>query len=210
MYFHWASHHEETKGLRPKDPVGHDITDGTSSSYQHYMERDCHVLMRKYSCWSHARRRVARRTVGALGASFKVSGCERSGRYCEWTNTTCGPKSGSDGPSAVNKRTQERGHELTASVDLAVGSWVLVECFGDKEEDMWLGEVLNSVDLGGACKKKHVGKVQHIKGTRYDGGDWHVVVVWYERTGDDDERPAFREPPSDSGVDFSTALSSAS
>ena len=22
MYFHWASYHEETKGLRPKDPVG--------------------------------------------------------------------------------------------------------------------------------------------------------------------------------------------
>jgi len=35
---------------------------------------------------------------------------------------------------------------------------------------MWLGKVMNSVDLGGACKKKYVGKAQHIKGTRYDGG----------------------------------------
>jgi len=109
----------------------------------------------------------------------------------------------------VNNRTQERGHELAASGDLAVGSWVLVECFDDKEEGMWLGKVVNSVDLGGACKKKHVGKAQHIKGTRYDGGDWRVAVVWYERTGDDDERLTFRELPSDAGVEFSTALSSA-
>ena len=80
MYFHWASYHEETNGLRPKDPVGHDTVDGISSSYQYYMERDCHVLMRKYSCWCRACRRVARRIVGTLSASFKVSGCERTGR----------------------------------------------------------------------------------------------------------------------------------
>ena len=85
---------------------------------------------------------------------------------------------------------------------LAVGSWVLVDCFGDKEDDMWQGKVVNSVDLGGACKKKHVGKAQHIKGARYDGGDWRVAVVWYKRNVDDDERLTFREPPSDTDVDF--------
>ena len=69
--------------------------------------------------------------------------------------------------------------------------------------------VVNSVDLGGACKKKHVGKAQHIKGTCYDGGDWRVAVMWYLRAGDDDERLAFREPPSDAGVDFSAVLGSA-
>ena len=79
MYFHWASYHEETNGLRPKNPVGHNTVDGISSSYQYYMERDCHVLMRKHSCWCRACRRVARRTAGALSASFKVSGCERTG-----------------------------------------------------------------------------------------------------------------------------------
>ena len=160
---------------------------------------DCPVTTR---C---SRTHVSRRTAGALGASFKVSGCERTGRYYEWTNNTCGSKSGSDGAAAVNKRTQERGHELAVSGDLAVDSWVLVECFGNKEGDMWLGKVLNSVDLGGACKKKHVGKAQHIKGTRYDGGDWRVTVVWYERTGDDDERLTFREPPSNADVDFSNS-----
>ena len=67
---------------------------------------------------------------------------------------------------------------------------------------MWLGKVVNSVGLGGACKKKHVGKAQHIKGTCYDGGGWRVAVMWYERAGDDDERLAFREPPSDADVDF--------
>ena len=67
---------------------------------------------------------------------------------------------------------------------------------------MWLGKVVNLVDLGGACKKRYVGKAQHIKGTRYDGGDWRVAVVWYERTGDDDERFTFREPPSDADVDY--------
>ena len=102
------------------------------------------MLMQKYSCWCHACRRVARRTAGALGASFKVSGCERTGRYCEWTNETYGPKSGGDGASAVNKRTQERDYALAASGDLAVCSWVLVECFGDKEDGMWLGKVVNS------------------------------------------------------------------
>ena len=67
---------------------------------------------------------------------------------------------------------------------------------------MWLGKVVNSVGLGGACKKKHVGKAQHIKGTRYDGGDWRVAVMWYERAGDDDERLIFRKPPSEAGTDF--------
>ena len=67
---------------------------------------------------------------------------------------------------------------------------------------MWPGKVVNSVDLGGACKKKHVGKAKLIKGTRYGGGDWCVAAMWYERAGDDDERLIFREPPSDAGVDF--------
>jgi len=31
-----------------------------------------------------------------------------------------------------------------------------------KEDDMWLEKVVNSVDLGGACKKKYVGKAQHM------------------------------------------------
>ena len=75
---------------------------------------------------------------------------------------------------------------------------------------MWLGKVVNSVDLGGACKKKHIGKTRHIKGTRCNGGDWRVTAMWYERAGDDSGLLAFREPPSDAGVDFSTALSSAS
>ena len=69
---------------------------------------------------------------------------------------------------------------------------------------MGLGKVVNSVDLGGVCKKKHVEKAQHIKGARYDGGDWRVAVMWYERAGDDDERLAFREPPSDADIDFSS------
>ena len=67
---------------------------------------------------------------------------------------------------------------------------------------MWLGKVVNSVDLGGGTQEKNVGKPQHIKGTRYDGGDWRVAVVWYKCAGDDDERLTFREPPSDSDVDF--------
>ena len=79
-----------------------------------------------------------------------------------------------------------------------------------KVDDMWLEKAVNSVDLGGACKKKYVGKARHIKGARYDGGDWRVAVVWYERAGDDKERLTFREPPSDAGVDFSAALRSAS
>ena len=67
---------------------------------------------------------------------------------------------------------------------------------------MWLGKVVNSVDHGGARKKKHAGKAQHIKGTRCDGADWRVAVMWYECAGDDDKRLAFCEPPSDAGVDF--------
>jgi len=47
-----------------------------------------------------------------------------------------------------------------------------------KEDDMWLGKVVNSVDLSGACKKKYVGKAQRIKGTPFDGGDWRVAVAW--------------------------------
>ena len=70
MYFNWASYHEETNGLRPKDPVGHDTVDGISSSYQYYMERDCHVLMRK--CCAGAARAAALRG-GLRGPSARAS-----------------------------------------------------------------------------------------------------------------------------------------
>ena len=119
------------------------------SSYQYYMERDCHVLMRKHSYWCRACRRVARRTAGALSASFKVSGCERTGRFYEWTNKTCGPKSGSDGAYAVNKRTQERGHGLqrVAISPLAAG----FSSSALATNRMTCGWVVHLVDLGGAC-----------------------------------------------------------
>ena len=70
--------------------------------------------------------------------------------------------------------------------------------------------IINFSSCSSKFKKKRAGKAQHIKGTRYDGGDWRVAVMWYLRAGDDDERLTFREPPSNAGVDFSTALSSAS
>ena len=79
MYFHWASYHGGTNGLRPKGPLGHDTAGGISSSYQYNMERDCHVLMRKYSCWCRACRRVARRTAGALSASSRSAGASVPG-----------------------------------------------------------------------------------------------------------------------------------
>jgi hypothetical protein len=45
MHFHWASYNGETNGLRPNDPVGHGTVNGIFSSYQNYVERDCHMPM---------------------------------------------------------------------------------------------------------------------------------------------------------------------
>ena len=70
-------------------------------------------------------------------------------------------------------------------------------------------QVVATKELGSTavpkCKKKHTGRQQRIKGTRYDQGDWRVVAVWYGRVGDDEERLIFRaapEGPEEGGVDF--------
>ena len=86
---------------------------------------------------------------------------------------------------------------------------MLVECFGDNEDKMWLGKVVATKELGSTavpkCKKKYTGRQQSIKGTRYGQGDRRVAVVWYERVGDDEERLIFHaapEGPEEGSVDF--------
>ena len=94
-------------------------------------------------------------------------------------------------------RAQASGHALAK--DVAPGKWVLAECFGDNEDEMWLGKAVATKELDSTavpkCKKRHTGRQQRIKGTRYDRGDWRVAVDWYERMGDDEERLIFRAPP---------------
>ena len=82
-------------------------------------------------------------------------------------------------------------------------------CFGDNEDEMWLGKVVATKEPGSTavpkCKKKYTGRQQHIKGTRYGQGDWRVAAVQYGRVGDDEERLVFRaapEGPEEGGVDF--------
>jgi len=51
---------------------------------------------------------------------------------------------------------------------------VLVEYFSEKEDEMWLGKVVATEELGSTavpkCKEQHGGR-QHFKGTRYDKVD---------------------------------------
>ena len=86
---------------------------------------------------------------------------------------------------------------------------MFIGCFGDNEDEMWLGKVVATKELGSTavpkCKEKYTGRQQRVKGTRYDKGDWRVAVVWYERVGDDEERLIFRaapKGPEKGGVDF--------
>ena len=58
---------------------------------------------------------------------------------------------------------------------LAPGKWVLVECFGDNEGEMWLGRVVATKEPDSTamlkCKREHNGRQQRIKGTRHDRDD---------------------------------------
>jgi len=60
-------------------------------------------------------------------------------------------------------------------------TWVLAECFGDNEDEVWLGRAVATKELGSTakpkCKKNYTGRQQRTKGRRYDQGNWCVAVV---------------------------------
>ena len=60
------------------------------------------------------------------------------------------------------------------------GEWVLAECFGDEEDEMWLGKTVAGFE-DGSCAERHTGLLAtEYKGAFHDG-DYKVAVQWYER-----------------------------
>ena len=60
------------------------------------------------------------------------------------------------------------GHSIAAA-GLEPGQWVLVEAFGDDEEEMWLGKTLAFGDFGqDSCRKRHGGGAKKLYGTAFN------------------------------------------
>jgi hypothetical protein len=175
---------------------------GISSCYQYFMLREGEVLMRPYSCWCPACFEVAEAGPGVgtrLTSDYKVSGCAKSPNplvrnpLYEWRNASCRAKTGAQA-SNPDKRAREHGHALAAA-GLKRGQWLLVEAFGDDEDEMWLGKTVafGAFGLLPSCCKQHTEGQQNVFGTRFNTGDYMVAVQWYERIAEsgDGERREF-------------------
>jgi len=72
---------------------------------------------------------------------------------------------------------------------------VLVEAFGDDEDEMWLGKTVAFGAFGRlpSCCKQHTEGQQNVFGTRFNTGDYMVAMQWYERIAEsgDGERREF-------------------
>ena len=59
---------------------------------------------------------------------------------------------------------------------------MLVEAFGDNDDEMWLGKTVEFSDFGRqSCCKKHTEGQRNIYGMRFNTGDFMVAVQLYER-----------------------------
>jgi len=189
IYFHWAG---EGAIVRPAADEQFDRLIGISSHYQYFVLRAGEVLMRPYSCWCPACFEVADAGPGAgicLTSDYKVDGCAKaSDPLYEWRNASCRAKTGAQA-SAPDKRAREHGHALAAA-GLEPGQWVLVEAFGDEQDEIWLGKTVAFGAFGRqlSCCKQHTGGQQNVFGTRFNTGDYMVAVQWYERLTENGDR----------------------
>ena len=73
---------------------------------------------------------------------------------------------------------------------------MLVEAFGDDDDEMWLGKTVEFSDVGRqSCCKKHTEGQRNVYGMRFNTGDFMVAVQWYERfpeSGDGERLEFFR------------------
>lgn len=188
FFFHWAGL-DDIK--RPPGMVKFDSLEGIKSSYQFFMLKSGEVLMRGHACWCEACFVAAAGGAGretALDSVYVVDGCKRRGdELYEWTNKSCRASEGGD-VGKPDERARARGHAL--AVGLPVGCWVLVECFSDPEDVLWLGRTVAFTGFGGRCSKKCV-KNGKAYGTMFSAGDTMVAVLWYERVPGGTQRRDF-------------------
>jgi hypothetical protein len=154
--------------------------------------------MRPHSCWCPACFDVAVAGPGAgtrLPSNNDLVGCAKAGSpFYEWRNASCRAKTGNEA-SSPDRRARAHGHALAAA-GLEPGKWVLVEAFGDDEDDMWLGKTVAFGNFGpDSCCKRHGGGAKKLYGTAFNTGDYMVAVQWYERlyeNGDGERREFVR------------------
>ncbi len=73
---------------------------------------------------------------------------------------------------------------------------MLVEAFGDNDDEMWLRKTVEFSDFGRqSCCKKHTEGQRNVYGMRFNTGDFMVAVQWNERlpeSGDGERLELFR------------------
>jgi hypothetical protein len=136
--------------------------------------------MRPYSCWCPACCDAAAAGPGRrtrFDSNYELPGCTKAGNpLYAWRNASCRAKNGAEA-SSPDKRARKHGHELAAA-GIRPDQWILVEAFGDNDDEMWLGKT--EAFFGGSCYKQHRGGQQNLYGTRFNTGDYMVAVQWYE------------------------------
>jgi len=185
FYFHWAGPND----IVHKTDARYDVLEGITSSYQFFMLRQGAALMRQHSCWCPACFTAAMAGTGErtfIKSEYLVPGCVHIGKedaaLYEWHNRSCRARDGAE-VGEPDLRARTRGHML-ATQRVRPGEWVLVECFGDEEDEMWLGKTVAFPDFDGECVEKHVGGQAKEFNVAFNTGDYKLAVQWYERLPD--------------------------
>ena len=107
------------------------------------MLREGEVLVRPYSCWCPFCCNVEVEGPGKrtyISCNFDVPYCTHTDNTLHsWRNKSCRAKIGAEAACSPDKRARDRGRALAAA-GLSPCQWVLVEAFGDHEDEMWLGK----------------------------------------------------------------------
>ena len=172
---------------RPAMDVQIDSLTSISSCYQYFMLREGEVLMCTYSCCCPACFNVAvDGNIEGPGKRTYLS-CSFNGPYCTHAgNTLYSWRNNSSRPRQVLKRApQTRGLAIAGTLAAAgksPGQLVLVEAYGDNDDEMWLGKTVEFSDYGRqSCCTKHTERQRNVCGARLNTRDFMVAMEWHER-----------------------------
>ncbi len=85
----------------------------------------------------------------------------------------------------LTRAPQTRGLAIAgtlAAAGISPGKWVLVEAYGDNDDEMWLGKTVEFSDYGcHSCCTKHTERQRNVCSARFNTRDFMVAMKWHER-----------------------------
>jgi hypothetical protein len=110
-----------------------------------------------------------------LTSNYEVVGCVNTGKtFYEWKNASCRNKNGPE-VALIENDIKSHGHTLAESLEIR--DWLLVEAFGDPEDELLLAKAVAFPDLESSFSILHSGPQIRKFYTRF--WDYMIAVQIY-------------------------------